>query len=171
MHLSKTYSKFIHEHAIQLRFEFANIASIYASKNVSNTFKSIIEILKKFYDSLFKKFLNQFEANKILTDTQTKFERTIIAIKHQTYEQTRAFENFVDVDFQTEDSIDKLLKSEHDAFEIRLLIKIQKKHNVEIYRAMREILICQKINERIIMNIIILKSKTFSDFTRKETNQ
>ena len=124
MHLSKTYSKFIHEHAVQLRSEFANIASIYASKNVSNTFKSIVEVLKKFYDSLFEKFLNQFEANKILTNTQTKFERTIIAVKHQTYEQTRALENLVDVDFQTENSIDKFLKSEHDAFETRLLIKI-----------------------------------------------
>ena len=119
MHLSKTYSKFIHEHAIQLRFEFANIASIYASKNVSNTFKYIIEILKKFYDSLFEKFFNQFETNKILTNTQTKFERIIITIKHQIHEQIRIFENFVDVNFQTKNSIDKFLKIEHDAFEIR----------------------------------------------------
>ena len=171
MHLSKTYSKFIHEHAVQLRSEFANIASIYASKNVSNTLKSIVEVLKKSYDSLFEKFLNQFEADKILTDIQTRFERTITAIKHQTYEQTRVLEDLVDVDFQTEDSIDRLLKSEHDAFEIRLLIKIQKKHNVEIYRAMRETFICQRINERIIMNTTILKSKTFSDSTRRETNQ
>ena len=171
VHLSKTYSKFIHEHAVQLRSEFANIASIYASKNVSSTLKSIVEVLKKSYDSLFEKFLNQFEADKILTDTQTRFERTIIAIKHQTYEQTRALEDLADVDLQTEDSIDRLLKSEHDAFEIRLLIKIQKKHNVEIYRAMREILICQRINERVIMNTIILKSKTLSDSTRREANQ
>ena len=142
VHLNKTYSKFIHEHAIQLRSEFANIASIYASKNVSSTFKYVVEILKKFYDSLFEKFLNQFETNKILTDTQTRFERIIIAIKHQIYEQIRVLENLVDVDFQIKNSIDKFLKIEHDAFEIRFLIKIQKKHNVETYRAMKKIFIC-----------------------------
>ena len=69
MHFSKTYFKFIHEHAIQLRFEFANIASINASKNVSKMFKFVFETLKKFYDVLFEKFFNQFEFDKILIDT------------------------------------------------------------------------------------------------------
>ena len=76
------YFTFIHEHAIQLRSKFANIASINTSKNVLKIFKFVFEILKKFYDVLFEKFFNQFEFDKILTNTQTNFKHIIIAIKH-----------------------------------------------------------------------------------------
>ena len=149
MHFSKTYLTFIYEHAIQLRSKFANIASINASKNVSKMFKSVFEILKKFYDVLFEKFFNQLEFDKILTDTQTSFERIIITVKHQVYEQTRALKNLIDVDFQTKNQIVEFLKKEHDAFETRFLIKIQKKHNIETFRTIKKTLICQKINDRI----------------------
>ena len=73
MHFNKTYFIFIYKHAIQLCLKFANIASINASKNVLKMFKFVFEILKKFYDVLFEKFFNQFEFDKILTNTQTNF--------------------------------------------------------------------------------------------------
>ena len=171
MHFSKTYFKFIHEHAIQLRFEFANIASINASKNVSKMFKFVFEILKKSYDVLFEKFFNQFEFDKILTNTQTNFERIITAIRNQIYEQIRALKNLTNADFQTKNQFVEFLNKKHDAFEIRFLIKIQKKHNIDTFRAMKKAFICQKINDRIHQNIIIFKSQTFFDFIHEKKNR
>ena len=73
-------------------------------------FKFVFEILKKFYDVLFEKFFNQFEFDKILTNTQTNFKRIIIVIKYQIYEQVRILKNLIDVDFQTKNQIVEFLK-------------------------------------------------------------
>ena len=81
-------------------------------------FKFVFEFLKKFYDILFEKFFNQFELNKILTNTQTSFERTITAVKNQIYEQIRTLKNLIDADFQTKKQFVEFLKKKHNAFEI-----------------------------------------------------
>ena len=142
VHLSKTYSKFIYEHTVQLRAKFAIIASVYGTKNVSSMFKTLFERLKEFYDNLTKKFFNQLEFDKILANTQTDFERIIIAVKNQFYEQARALKNLIGADLQIKSQSDKFLNKKHDAFKTRLLMKIQKKHNIDTFRAMRETFIC-----------------------------
>ena len=100
VHFSKTYPKSIHEHAVQLRSEFANIASINASKNVSKMPKSVFEALKESYDALSEKFLNQPGSDKILADTQAGFERTITVVRNQAYEQARALEDLAGTGLQ-----------------------------------------------------------------------
>ena len=133
-------------------------------------FKSVFEILKKFYDVLFEKFFNQLEFDKILTDTQTSFERIIITVKHQVYEQTRALKNLIDVDFQTKNQIVEFLKKEHDAFETRFLIKIQKKHNIETFRTIKKHSYVKKSMIDFIKTLQFSSRKHFSTlFTKKKS--
>lgn len=171
MHFSKTYPKFIHEHAVQLRSEFANIASINASKNVSKMPKSVFKVLKESYDALSEKFLNQLGSDKILADTQAGFERIITAVRNQAYEQARALEDLAGAGLQTEGQSVGLQNKEHDAFETRLLMKIQEPHNIDTFRAMKKALICQKINNRVHQDSIILKPQTSFDPTHEKADQ
>ena len=142
MFLNKTRLNFIQKHVLNLRFDYITIVFIIVSKKMFKIFSHIFEHLKKKFDILIERVFNKLEFEKITTNANFNFDRLNTTMKQQNYEQIRFLKNLVDAKFQTKNLVDKISKIEHDASKTRFLIKIDEKHNIEIFRDTIEIFIC-----------------------------
>ena len=162
--LSKTCFNFIHEHVLNLRFNYVTIASNLVTKIFFKIFLYMFEQLKKTNDILIERVFNELEFEKMTTNIHFHFDRLNTTINQHDYEQTRRLKNLVNTKFQTKNLIDKISKIEHDASKTQFLIKIDEKHNIQIFHDMIKIFIYNKINEKITLNASIFKnSSTFFD--------